>query len=261
MGGERRRWFLAGLATVAIVGGLLVARHGGLPSSTSGQRATPVADRREDRPASSEPSARRADRVDYTVCLQPLGEHDASLLAPMARGIAQAYGFSVRRLPATRLPDAAWYPPRARYRADALLQHLLFHRLPESTGCHALLGVTGVDISTTKAPHFDWGVLGLAFFGQRVAVVSSHRLVGVARPRVVERMTKVAIHELGHVVGIGHRSDGPAFIMNDAVSAVATIDAAQGALCAPERDDAERFLGRALPARDALDWRAIIEGG
>lgn len=253
-----QRW-VAGLAVV-LVGGLIVARHHG-SSSETGPRAPAADDSRVAALSHDTEAAPRAQPVDYTVCLQPLGEHDAGLLAPIARGIAQAYGFTVRPLPAVRLPDAAWYPPRARHRADALLQHLLFDRLPASPGCHALLGVTGVDISTTKGPHSDWGVLGLAFLGQRVAVVSSHRLAGVARPRVVERMTKVAIHELGHVVGIGHRSDGPACIMNDAVGAVATIDRAQGALCAPERADAERYLGRSLPVRDSLDWRAILDGG
>ena len=131
--------------------------------------------------------------------------------------------------------------------------------LPEADGCHALLGFTAVDISATRGGHADWGVLGLAFFGQRVAVVSSYRLrAGVDADGATRRAVKVAIHELGHVVGIPHRADGPACVMNDAVGAVATIDAAQGALCSGERADAERFLGRKLPLRDALDWDAVL---
>ena len=197
--------------------------------------------------------------VEYTVCLQPLGEHDATLTGPIGRGIAQAYGFGVRTLPARPLPASAWYPARSRHRADALLEHLLFDVLPETPGCHAVLGLTGVDISATRGEHLDWGVLGLAFFGQRVAVVSSYRLrAGVDGPGAATRAVKVAIHELGHVVGIPHRDDGAACVMNDAVGAVATIDKATGTLCAGERADAERFLGRRLPGGDGIDWDLVL---
>ena len=199
--------------------------------------------------------------TEYTVCVQPLGEHDGALMEPIGRGIAQAYGFRVRTLAPRPLPAAAWYPARSRHRADALLEHLLFDVLPGAEGCHAVLGLTGVDISATRGEHFDWGVLGLAFFGQRVAVVSSFRLrAGVDQRGVAVRAVKVAIHELGHVAGVPHRDDGPACVMNDALGAVATIDRAQGALCAPERADAERYLGRPLPVRDTLDWRKILDG-
>jgi hypothetical protein len=58
---------------------------------------------------------------------------------------------------------------------------------------------------------------------------------------------------------VPHRDDGAACIMNDAVGAVASIDRAEGAMCAPERAAAERFLGFALPVRERLDWRAILD--
>lgn len=197
--------------------------------------------------------------VRYTVCLQPLGEHDASLLAPVSRAITQAYGFDVRQLAPRSLPDEAWYPPRTRYRAPVLLDHLLYDVMPASAGCHAVLGFTGADVSTTKGEHFDWGVLGLAYQGGRVAVVSSYRLRhGVAHARLVERAVKVSLHELGHVIGVPHRDDGAHCIMNDAVGAVATIDRADGPMCAGERAVAERFLGYPLPVPAALDWPAIL---
>lgn len=195
--------------------------------------------------------------VRYTVCLQPLGDHDATLLSPIARAIAQAYGFDVRALATRPLPEFAWFPPRKRHRADVLLDHLLYDVLPASTGCHAVMGFTGRDVSTTKGPHADWGVLGLAYQGGRVAVVSTFRLRGVDRPHLVRRAAKVVLHELGHVIGVGHRDDGPHCIMNDAVGAVATIDRADGPMCPPERADAERFLGYRLPVPAALDWDTI----
>jgi archaemetzincin len=192
----------------------------------------------------------------YTVCVQPLGEHDRSLLAPIERGLAQAYGFKVRGLAAQPLPSAAWYAPRQRYRALRLLEYL---RAQPQRGCDAVLGFTARDISTTKGAHADWGVLGLALTGGRVAVVSSFRMRRDAdRPLVAKRAVKVSIHEVGHGLGLPHRADGPECIMNDAGGSVRTVDRAQGSLCASERAAAEAALGLRLPARARLDWNAIL---
>jgi hypothetical protein len=90
-------------------------------------------------------------RGPYTVCLQPLGRHEASLLAPIARGLEQAYGVPVRQLPARPLPASAWYPPRSRYRASKLLDHLRTEVLPAHADCTAVLGFTSVDVSMTEA--------------------------------------------------------------------------------------------------------------
>ena len=197
--------------------------------------------------------------VRYTVCLQPLGEHDASLLAPVARAVEHAYGFATRTLAARPLPAFAWYPARSRYRAEVLLDHLLYDVMPPAEGCHAVVGFTAVDVSTTKGEHEDWGVLGLAYLGGRVAVVSTYRLRrDVDRDTLVARTVKTTLHELGHVIGVPHREDGERCLMNDAVGAVATIDRAEGAMCAAERAAAERFLGFALPVREVLDWPGII---
>ncbi len=229
------------------------------PSPAPGHGAAPAADVTAGMSPGGRSDRAPAPAVVFTVCLQPLGEHDASLLAPIGRGIGHAYGFAVRTLATRPLPAAAWYPARGRYRAPALLDHLLYDVMPAAAGCHAVVGFTAVDVSATRAPHADWGVLGLAYHGGRVAVVSSFRLRGnVDRRRLTERAVKVVIHELGHVVGLPHRSEGPACIMNDAVGAVATIDRAEGPLCAGERAEAERFLGFALPADGGWDWRVIL---
>lgn len=194
----------------------------------------------------------------FTVCVQPLGAHDPTLVGPVGRGIAQAYGFSVRRLDPRPMPAAAWYPPRSRHRAQRVLDHLLADVLPAEAGCDAMVGFTSADVSTTMGEHPDWGVLGLAYLGNRVAVVSSFRMRRDAdRRRQVERAVKVVIHELGHVVGVPHRDDGPRCIMNDAGGSVRSVDRASGALCAAERAAAEAALGFDLPVRDGLDWGAI----
>jgi archaemetzincin len=195
----------------------------------------------------------------HTVCLQPLGSHDAGLVAPIARGIEQAYGFEVRFLKPRPLPKSAWYPPRQRYRAPLLLDELRAQVLPAQQACNAVLGLTAADVSISKGEHADWGVMGLSYLRERVGVVSSFRLRRNAdRPLVVARAVKVSIHELGHVLGLPHASEGAGCIMNDARGAVHTIDLARGPVCAGERARAEALVGRSLPHRGSLDWQAIL---
>ena len=204
------------------------------------------------------PLATLRDPATFTVCLQPLGKHDATLLAPIARGIGQAYGFDVRTLTEWPLPQSAWYEPRQRYRAEELMYHLFTETLATEPDCTALLGITAVDISITKGDVPDWGVFGLAYRGNRVGVVSSFRLRREAdRRRIVERAVKVVNHELGHVLGLEHRRAGAACLMNDAGGRLATVDAASGTLCDEERERIAAQLRLALPAAARIDWDAI----
>ena len=192
------------------------------------------------------------------LCLQPLGTHEARLLAPIARGIGQAYGFEVRQLAPRELPRSAWYAPRRRYRAALLLDELRDQVRRAHPDCDFLLGFTAADISMTKGEHADWGVLGLSYLRQRVSVVSSFRMHGGALGgRVIDRAVKISLHELGHGIGLPHRSEGAQCLMNDANGVVAGIDAARGTLCPGERAAAEALLGRPLPARETLDWQWI----
>jgi archaemetzincin len=131
-------------------------------------------------PAAALPALAAAPHV---VCLQPLGRHEARLLAPIARGIGQAYGFQVRTLPERALPKSAWYAPRGRYRAAMLLDFLGAEARAEQPACKLLLGVTAVDISASKGAHADWGVLGLSYTGAGVSVVSTFRMLAASTTR------------------------------------------------------------------------------
>ena len=196
--------------------------------------------------------------AEVTVCVAPLGTVDGKVTAAVARGLTAAFGFRARVLPAAALPKAAFYPPRRRYRADRLLDHLAADVVPGS-GCEVVLGLTTVDISVATETHADWGVLGLAYLDSQVAVISTFRARRkVSWTTMVQRTIKTANHELGHALGLPHDDSVAGCMMNDAHGTVVSIDAETGAPCPHERVALDARLGLTLPVVAALDWAAVL---
>jgi archaemetzincin len=163
------------------------------------------------------------------VAIQPLGAVDRAILDVIRTGIASAFQVDVRLLAERELPPEAYYKPRARYRAEKLLDFLL--GLPAGSA-DKVVGITQKDISTTKDEHEDWGIFGLGLVGGRVCVVSTFRLrKGPAREELFRaRLMKVVNHELGHTFGLDH-CPAPGCLMEDAGGSIRTVDRETGELC------------------------------
>jgi archaemetzincin len=172
------------------------------------------------------------------VVLQPLG---GAIARPELDTISAAIGalFAVQLSVAAPLvlPPRAFYPKRQRYRAEKLLEHLLEHARPEA---RVTLGLTAVDISTSKPPHEDWGILGLATLDGRSAVLSSFRCRRGARgaEHARARFAKTAVHELGHSFGLEH-CPVAGCLMHDGEGSVLTTDTEHD-FCAETRDQLAR---------------------
>jgi archaemetzincin len=185
------------------------------------------------------------------LCLQPLGDElsadDVALVTAALQGII---GVPVKVMPGVPLPAAAWYAPRRRYRADKLLD-FLDPRLPING--KRIMGLTGVDISTTKGNVYDWGVLGLGRIDGKSSVISRFRCAKKSRgpAHARERLAKVAVHETGHTLGLEH-CPTRGCLMEDAEGQVATCDREYDfcARCRKLLAD----VGRALPADAKIPW-------
>jgi archaemetzincin len=165
------------------------------------------------------------------VYLVALGHFPARLADAVAAGLREEYGVEVERLPPVPLPERAYFAPRRRYRADKLLDHL--HAvLPAGAGAGArVLGLTAVDISTSKGRAADWGVFGLGEIAGRACVISSFRLGRGARDaaHLAFRVRSTAVHEIGHTLGLPHCQE-PGCVMLDAEGSIANTDGGTGHL-------------------------------
>ena len=154
--------------------------------------------------------------------VQPLGAISRQMQNAVQKRLQKVFFADVAIVPKLPLPKTAFYSPRSRYRADRLLPILA-----KSPFFDKMIGLTSVDISTTKPPHMDWGVFGLGTISGKSCVVSDYRLHKKGRISATERLCRVAVHEIGHTLGLDHCST-PHCTMNDAKGALGSVDEETG---------------------------------
>lgn len=183
--------------------------------------------------------------------IQPLGnELPYEDMALVQQALVGFYNVQIRVLPRVDLPEEAYYEPRQRYRAEKLLPFLL-KKLPSDGD--RILGLTGVDISTDKGSIKDWGILGLANLGGKECVISAFRCRGRAQEgaHAPILLAKVAVHEVGHTLGLDHCTTSGC-LMEDAGGLARTCDR-EFDICTPCRSKLGAS-GYILPDQPHIPW-------
>ena len=193
-----------------------------------------------------------ASAVRARVKLIALGAFDPGLLTAVESALGAELDVSVETTSGIDLPRAAYYPPRHRYRADRLLDFLR-RRFEDDASTARVLGLTEVDISTTKGRIADWGVFGLGEIGGRSCVISTFRLRRRARdPEHLQfRVVSTAVHEVGHTLGLEHCPE-PRCVMNDAEGSIRTVDQSTGHICHFCEARLDQHAPRTAPADDRI---------
>mgnify|MGYP006291124913 CR=1 FL=1 len=157
-------------------------------------------------PGDSAPSPFLDPRSRHVEVL-PLGDVDGVAISVAAANLQAVLGLPADVRPPAGDPDYALIPARRQYDALPILK-TMGEGVPDGT---LRLGVMNGDLCL---PIFSY-VLGEAQVNGRAAVISLFRLKlgGDGRPsppaRIYERLAKVALHEIAHVLGLTHcREEG-----------------------------------------------------
>ncbi|MEJ2040243.1 MAG: hypothetical protein P8X55_15125 [Desulfosarcinaceae bacterium] len=128
--------------------------------------------------------------------LIPLGPVDPLAVSVAAAHLQTVLGLPTRIEPAQARPDFAFLVARRQYDAAAIIKHLDQDRRERPFRLGLVAGDLCVPILTY--------VFGESQLGGHAAVVSLYRLRDRQRHLVYERVAKISLHEVGHLLGLEH---------------------------------------------------------
>ena len=125
-----------------------------------------------------------------------MGKMDITTVSVVAANLQVILGLNTRIQPVHPEPDYAFLARRGQFEAGKIIHNLA--AIPG--GALFRLGVVNVDIYT---PILTF-VFGESQLGGKAAVISSFRVQSKNQEKTYNRTAKIAIHEIGHLLGIVH---------------------------------------------------------
>jgi archaemetzincin len=173
-------------------------------------------------------------KQEKIIHITPLGNVDQKYLQLVKSYIQDFYGFECvidSRIPLTKDILAK---SGTRYEASKIISKY-------DSDKNVLL-LTGVDIAyhNKKRNIKEYGIIGLGFRPGTTCVVSTFRIKKrVGEKKMLDRLKKVSIHEVGHNLGLDHCEYDRECLMNDVRGNVKQIDRERVWLC----DNCRKIIG------------------
>lgn len=150
--------------------------------------------------------------------IQPLGKVSNEYIAQVKKSVKTFYGYECKILTSKKITNNMLSKVTKRIDANKAL------RTNETNG--NLLYITEKDICHFKDKNRpEYGVFGLGLISGKTCIVSTFRLKrGVTTKKTLERLEKVALHEIGHNLGLNHCENDKRCMMSAAKGTIKQVD-------------------------------------
>jgi archaemetzincin len=152
------------------------------------------------------------------IYIQPLGNVNHEYVNYIKKSVENFYGYSCIIKPKLSLTKDILAASKTRYEAGKILK--------KYNSKQNLLLITEKDIAHRKSSNFtEWGIFGLGYRPGTTCIISTFRLKkNVSKAKLLDRLKKVALHEIGHNLGLEHCTNNKECMMTSASETIKQVD-------------------------------------